>query len=150
MLCASGGVCIVENIRLQLPLLYFGQSTDRNLSNKSAGECSKQTGKLNNVFLQQATAAQLLDSVSLVIKNLESNFGNWQIKWGMINRFQRTSGDINQRYNDDSASIPVGFVSSAWGVLPSYFSRTFPGTNNRYGANRNSLICAVEFGKQIQ
>lgn len=102
------------------------------------------------VFLQEADAAQLLDSLATVVKKLENDFGKWQMEWGAINRFQRISGDINQRYNDDSASIPVGFVSSAWGMLPSYSSRMFPGTTKRYGVNGNSFICAVEFGKKIK
>ena len=102
------------------------------------------------LFVQQATAAQLLDPLSSVIKNLENDFGKWQIEWGSINRFQRISGDINQPYNDDSTSIPVGFVSSAWGMLPSYSSRIFPGTKKRYGVNGNSFICVVEFGKKIK
>ena len=103
-----------------------------------------------NHFLQEATATELLDPLNAVIKSLENNFGKWQMEWGTINRFQRISGDINQRYNDDSTSIPVGFVSSAWGMLPSYSSRTFPGTKNRYGINGNSFICAVEFGQKIK
>jgi acyl-homoserine-lactone acylase len=35
-------------------------------------------------------------------------------------------------------------------MLPSYTSRTFPGTTKRYGVNGNSFICAVEFGKKIK
>jgi acyl-homoserine-lactone acylase len=35
-------------------------------------------------------------------------------------------------------------------MLPSYASRYFPGTNNRYGVYGNSFICAVEFGKRIK
>jgi acyl-homoserine lactone acylase PvdQ len=79
---------------------------------------------------------------------LETNFGKWEIEWGNINRFQRISGDIDQHYNDDSISIPVGFASSAWGQLPSYSSKVFPGTKKRYGINGNSFICAVEFIKK--
>jgi len=30
-------------------------------------------------------------------------------------------------------------------MLPAYSSRTFPGTNKRYGVHGNSFICAVEF-----
>lgn len=102
------------------------------------------------VFLQQATAEQLLDPLKSVINKLENDFGNWQMDWGNINRFQRISGDINQHYSDDSTSFPVGFVSSAWGMLPSYSSKLFPGTKKRYGVNGNSFVCAVEFGKKIK
>jgi acyl-homoserine lactone acylase PvdQ len=35
-------------------------------------------------------------------------------------------------------------------MLPSYTSRSFPGTKKRYGVNGNSFICAVEFGKKIK
>ncbi|MBS1509243.1 MAG: penicillin acylase family protein [Bacteroidetes bacterium] len=45
-------------------------------------------------------------------------------------------------------SIPVGFTSSQWGMLPYYASKTFPGTQLRYVVNGNSFICAVEFGRQ--
>jgi hypothetical protein len=47
-------------------------------------------------------------------------------------------------------AFPDGFVSSTWGMLPSYTSRSFPGTKKRYGVNGNSFICAVEFGKRIK
>jgi acyl-homoserine lactone acylase PvdQ len=35
-------------------------------------------------------------------------------------------------------------------MLPSYTSKTFPGTQKKYGVNGNSFICAVEFGKRIK
>jgi hypothetical protein len=35
-------------------------------------------------------------------------------------------------------------------MLPSYVSRTFPGTRQRYGVNGNSFVCAVEFGKKVK
>jgi acyl-homoserine lactone acylase PvdQ len=44
----------------------------------------------------------------------------------------------------------VGFVSSAWGMLPSYTSKIFPGTKKRYGYEGNSFICVVEFGEKIR
>jgi acyl-homoserine lactone acylase PvdQ len=84
------------------------------------------------------------------INNLQKRFGNWQIAWGEINRFQRISPDINNKFDDNKESIPVGFTSSAWGMLPSFASRTFPGTKKRYGYNGNSFVCAVEFGKRIK
>jgi acyl-homoserine-lactone acylase len=40
-------------------------------------------------------------------------------------------------------------VSSTWGMLPSYTSRSFVNTKKRYGINGNSFICAVEFGKKV-
>jgi acyl-homoserine lactone acylase PvdQ len=84
------------------------------------------------------------------INDLNSKYGKWKIAWGEINRFQRISSDIDNKFDDNKPSIPVGFVSSTWGMLPSYTSRIYPGTKKRYGENGNSFICAVEFGKKIK
>ncbi|MBC7511281.1 MAG: penicillin acylase family protein, partial [Ferruginibacter sp.] len=57
---------------------------------------------------------------------------------------------MNQVYNDAGKSYPVPFASALWGMLPSYNSRYFEGTNKRYGVSGNSFICAVEFGKKVK
>lgn len=103
-----------------------------------------------NVFAEMATAEMLINPLREVISELKSKFGNWQVAWGTLNRFQRITGDIENRFDDDKPSYPVGFASSAWGMLPSYTSRYFPGTKKRYGVNGNSFVAAVEFGKKIK
>lgn len=106
--------------------------------------------KKTQQFAATASSQDLLQPLLRTIQDLQNKFGKWNIEWGKINRFQRISGDIQPTFNDDSASIPVGFASSTWGMIPSYASRTFPGTIKRYGVNGNSFICAVEFGKRIK
>jgi acyl-homoserine lactone acylase PvdQ len=101
-------------------------------------------------FAKNAMAKELLNPLLETVKELEKKFGRWQIPWGEVNRFQRISSDIDNKFDDSKPSIPVGFVSSTWGMLPSYTSRTYPGTKKRYGVNGNSFICAVEFGKRIK
>ncbi len=101
-------------------------------------------------YLTNNPSAELLQALALTIKDLKNKYGNWQIPWGDINRYQRTSSDIDLKYNDAKNSTPVGFVSSTWGMLPSYVSQYFPGTKKRYGNSGNSFICAVEFGKTIK
>ena len=101
-------------------------------------------------FAATATAQQLLQPLLSAIHELENNFGTWNIAWGKINRFQRISGNIQSKFDDDSSSLPVGFTSSTWGEIPSFVSRTYQGTKKRYGFNGNSFICAVEFGKRIK
>ena len=101
-------------------------------------------------FAANAKPEELLQPLSATINDLNNKYGNWKIEWGEINRFQRISSDIDNKFDDSKASIPVGFVSSTWGMLPSYTSRSFPGTKKRYGVNGNSFICAVEFGKRIK
>lgn len=107
-----------------------------------------------NYFAAYATVAELIDPLRKVINELKNKFGTWQIAWGDINRFQRISSDIDNKFDDSKPSIPVGFASSQWGMLPSYSSKSFPprgtagGTKKRYGVNGNSFIAAVEFGPQ--
>lgn len=97
-------------------------------------------------FASVADPKNLLMPLLKTVQELQSKFGKWQIPWGEINRFQRISSDIEHRFDDSKPSFPVGYVSSLWGMLPSYNSRTFSGTKKRYGVNGNSFVCAVEFG----
>lgn len=101
-------------------------------------------------FVAAATPAALIEPLRETVAALTKKYGNWQITWGEINRFQRVSGDINQPFDDTKPSMPVAFASSAWGMLPSFNSRYYPGTIKRYGVSGNSFVCAVEFGKTIR
>ena len=101
-------------------------------------------------FVAHAKPEELIEPFLETLKDLEKKFGTWRVAWGDINRFQRTSNEIDQKYNDAAPSIPVAFASSTWGMLPSYSARYFPGTKKRYGVNGNSFICAVEFGDKIK
>ncbi|QNF33957.1 penicillin acylase family protein [Adhaeribacter swui] len=101
-------------------------------------------------FAQTATAEQLLTPLLEVKQELQTKFGKWEVPWGDINRYQRLSGDLDLQYSDTEPSLPSGFAHSAWGCLPSFVSRTYPGTNKRYGYNGNSFVCAVEFGQRIK
>jgi acyl-homoserine lactone acylase PvdQ len=112
-------------------------------------EGADQVEKTNH-FAATASPQQLLQPLLAAVNKLEKSFGNWQIEWGSINRYQRLTGAIHEVYDDNQPSIPVGFASSAWGMIPSYASHTYPGTEKRYGDNGNSFICAVEFGKKIK
>ena len=99
------------------------------------------------LFAADAKPEALLLPLLTTITGLQKRFGRWQMGWGQINRFQRISSDIENKFNDKLPSYPVGFASSRWGMLPSYSSRIFQGTQKRYGVNGNSFICAVEFGR---
>lgn len=92
----------------------------------------------------------LLNQLLSTTNDLNSKFGKWQVNWGTINRFQRISTNIKNQFDDTKPSLPVGFVSSSWGMLPSYNSRTFNGSKKRYGVNGNSFVCAVEFGSTVK
>ncbi len=101
-------------------------------------------------FAATAIPLQLLVPLNETVKQLKQQFGTWEIPWGDINRYQRVSNDLVQKYDDSKISYPVPFASALWGMLPSYNSRTFEGTKKRYGFHGNSFICAVEFGEKIK
>ena len=89
-----------------------------------------------------ATLAETLD-------DLTRDFGNWRIAWGDVNRYQRLTGHVEERYDDQQPSQPVAFTSSAWGSLASFGARAYPGTKKRYGNVGNSFVAVVEFGPRI-
>ncbi|MFN2440469.1 MAG: penicillin acylase family protein, partial [Chitinophagaceae bacterium] len=101
-------------------------------------------------FAETASAQQLLQPLNEVITELNKKWGSWQIPWGRINRFQRLTDDIKLKFDDSQPSLPVGFASALWGMLPSYNSRYYSGSNKRYGVSGNSFVCVVEFGKRIK
>jgi acyl-homoserine-lactone acylase len=101
------------------------------------------------LYVSKATDQELLSTFANTLTELKTKFGTWRLPWGEINRFQRISGTIENVFSDEKPSLPVGFASAAWGSLPSYATRTFPGTKKRYCVGGNSFICAVEFGKKV-
>ncbi|MBC7866898.1 MAG: penicillin acylase family protein [Gloeobacteraceae cyanobacterium ES-bin-316] len=101
-------------------------------------------------YAATATPRDLLIPLLKVINDLKLKHGRWQVSWGSVNRYQRISNDINQKYDDAKESFPVPFASALWGMLPSYNSRYFSGTQKRYGVSGNSFVCAVEFGTKVK
>jgi len=99
---------------------------------------------------EQPSDDQRLQSLAAASDKLTSDFGTWRTPWGEINRFERVSGDIVQRFSDTAASIPVGFTSSRWGSLASFGARTFNGTKKMYGTTGNSFVAIVEFGDRVR
>ncbi len=92
----------------------------------------------------------LLGPLLTAVRELEQRYGTWQISWGEINRYQRLTGDLDEHFDDDKPSLPVGFASSMWGMLAAYSSRPFPGTKKLYGTGGASFVCAVEFGPKVK
>lgn len=100
--------------------------------------------------VSKATDQQFLEALSSAVGKLSRDFGSWKIAWGDINRYQRLTGDIVQKFNDAAPSIGVPFTSSRWGALASFGARAYTGTKKRYGTTGNSFLAAVEFGPQIK
>lgn len=86
-----------------------------------------------------------------IVTKLESDFGDWSIPWSEVNRYQRTTGDIKQSFDDDAPSLPVGnMASSYWGALAAFGSRGEQNTRRIYGTRGNSFVAVVEFGEKVK
>jgi acyl-homoserine lactone acylase PvdQ len=98
----------------------------------------------------QTSTEEKLSALEETLAELTRDFGRWEVPWGDINRFQRLTGNIDERYDDSLPSLPVGYTSSLWGSLAAYTSNPQPGTKKFYGHTGNSFVAVVEFGKRIK
>jgi acyl-homoserine lactone acylase PvdQ len=98
----------------------------------------------------EATAEQLLQSLSAASDKLAADFGSWKTPWGDINRFQRLTDDIVHPFTDAGPSIPVGFTSGTWGALASFGARPYKGSKKIYGTSGNSFVAVVEFSNTVR
>jgi acyl-homoserine-lactone acylase len=105
---------------------------------------------VTKAFADSCKAEAMLLPFYKTVMELKQNFGSWQVAWGQINRYQRVSNEIDQKFDDALKSYPVGYASALWGGLPSYNSKHFAGQKLRYGVGGNSFVCAVEFGEKVK
>jgi acyl-homoserine-lactone acylase len=102
----------------------------------------------------RTTAAQRLEALVTATARLTADFGTWQTPWGEVNRFQRLSGDIDLKFDDNAPSLPVGFTSARWGSLASFGAAPRSGTSGTtrkwYGTSGNSFVAVVEFGERVR
>jgi acyl-homoserine-lactone acylase len=124
--------------------VYWGQELWQRAEGKRTG---------NSMYKHIATRtspAEQLDALAAAIDRLAADFGTWRTRWGDINRFQRLTADIEQRFDDSAPSIPVPFTSAQWGSLASFGASTHPGTRRMYGTSGNSFVAVVEFGERVR
>lgn len=112
---------------------------------KSSEDATYQTERVSTM-LQNTGDQQQIAYLRESLNTLQSRYGNWNIPWGEINRYQRPADGV---FDDSKPSIPVGQVASTFGELPSFVSRPM-NTKKRYGYSGNSFIAAVEFGPRIK
>jgi acyl-homoserine lactone acylase PvdQ len=96
----------------------------------------------------KTTDLEKITALQEVMDLLKGNFGNWQMPWGELNRYQRPAG-MENIFDDTKSSVPCGLTSSTFGALAAYESRLFPGTKKFYGTSGNSFVAVVEFGKKV-
>lgn len=106
--------------------------------------------ELINFFATESAREERLQLFAATVASLAADFGQWDIPWGEINRFQRLTGDIEHPFDDDAPSLPVGMASGRWGALASFGARRYPGTKRIYGGSGNSFVAVVEFGDKVR
>ena len=119
------------------------------LWNEAKSDADAERLSVYDDMADRTSAEQKLSVLARVSDRLEHDFGTWRVPWGEMNRCQRLTSDIVQRFNDAAPSIPVEFTSARWGSLASYGARRYEGTNKYYGTNGNSFVAVVEFGERV-
>jgi acyl-homoserine-lactone acylase len=103
-----------------------------------------------NYFGTKTDHKERLDIFTETIQKLKDDFGDWNMPWGEVNRFQRLDGSIIPRLDDNEPSIAIGMASGNWGALGAYASRPGPNTKKLYGVHGNSFVAVVEFGEKVK
>ena len=123
--------------------VFWGEEMGRRL----AADARRAGVSVDEYLASSATGAQRLEGLAAAARRLDQDFGSWKTAWGEINRFQRLTPEIAQRFDDAAPSIPVPFTSARWGSLASFGARPYPNTKRWYGTSGNSFVAVVEFGR---
>ena len=115
----------------------------------TAPEGLSQTDRVN-FYGSESTLDERLAVFARTVATLETDFGRWDVPWGEVNRFQRLSGDIDLRFDDEQPSVPIGMSNSDWGALADFGAKRREGTKKLYGINGNSFAAVVEFGDRVR
>lgn len=99
-------------------------------------------------MVRSTSSFNRLQALSDIINQLQKVYNTWKIPWGDLNRFQRTSGALQPKFEKNRQDFPVGLASAALGSLPSYETVWHQG--KQYGVAGNSFVAAVSFGPKIR
>jgi acyl-homoserine-lactone acylase len=126
--------------------VFWGQD----LMNQVADTARQKRVSVYDCMAGATTPRQKLETLARAVAKLQQDFGRWPTPWGEINRFQRLSGEIDARFDDDRPSLPVGFTSALWGSLAAFGVTTPTPTRKIYGTKGNSFVAVVEFGPRLR
>ena len=129
--------------------IYWAQDLGRMVSDKISRRDGGDLAVID-YMANKTTDKEKLEALYNAVSVLQADFGTWKTPWGEINRFQRTTGDIVQPFDDAKPSLPIAYTSSRWGALAAFGSRPYPGTVKWYGTRGNSFVAVVEFGKKVK
>ena len=130
--------------------IYWGEQIQHLARSRAAVGQPLDNLSLTAFTIKSTTPQEKVTALATVLTDLTRDFGTWRTPWGDVNRYQRLTGKVQETYDDQQPSLPVGFTSSAWGSLAAFAAKTYPGTKKRYGSVGNSFVAVVEFGKRVR
>ncbi len=138
----------VDSVAMTLAHFYGVAYSDKAAGMADAYDMEKID--LINYLGTGTTDEERLQVFADTVAMLTADFGQWNTPWGEVNRYQRINGDIEQPFDDDAPSLPVGMASGNWGALASFGAKQYPGTRRIYGTSGNSFVALVEFGDRVR
>ncbi len=110
----------------------------------------EQYGVINgsNISLNGVSDEKLLALLGLVMNDLKKDWGNWEISWGKINRYQRNGNKVEP--SDAKPSWAVTATPGFMGSTNAFVSKKSKDTKIRYGVSGNTFVTAVSFGTKIE
>jgi len=138
-----------DSVAMTLAHFYGARYLEKGQLPQDMGDASRM--QKINYFGTESPLEERLEIFAAVISKLENDFGQWDVAWGEVNRYQRLSGDIEQAFDDDAPSLPVGnMASSYWGSLAAFGARGSQKTRRLFGTRGNSFVAVVEFGEKVR
>ncbi|MCL6742074.1 penicillin acylase family protein [Sphingomonas sp. RB56-2] len=125
--------------------IFWGEALRKALNAPESEPSNKVMMRLG----RDTSAEQKLAALEQAIARLQRDFGNWQVPWGEINRYQRISPAIAQPFSDSAPSLPVPFAYGIYGSLASSNAAPRNGSKRWYGTSGNSFVAVVEFGDRV-
>jgi acyl-homoserine-lactone acylase len=134
-----------DSVPTAVAIFWAQEMADRGSSGARAAD-----QPIYDYLVDRSTDPGRLDALAAALAKISADFGRWDTPWGDINRFQRLSDDIVERFDDSKPSLSVGFAPAQWGALASFDSAKPRQTRKIYGSVGNSFVAAVEFGPSVQ
>jgi acyl-homoserine lactone acylase PvdQ len=129
---------------------FYGATYLRN-ANLPANMVDASRMEIINHFGTGSAHDERLRIFANAVAKLEFDFGQWNVPWSEVNRYQRINGDIKQAFDDAAPSLPAGNIASSyWGSLAAFGIRSKQDTRRIYGTRGNSFVAVVEFGEKVR
>lgn len=140
----------VDSVPTTLFMMYFEQLQRANQEARRSDN-NLSAAKTLPEQIKELSAEVKLTAFEKALDGLKTDFGDWRVVWGEINRLQRvhTSGS-QERFDDSKASVPIPGANGQTGSIFTFGTRREAGQKRRYGVSGNSYLAVVEFAPRVK